>query len=148
MAARINLTTRISDVETRLDTLEGTVTAGFDRLAGMIGSLTPEAPAKVTARKAPAKKRASRKPAAKKAAPRKGSVIKSAQTKAQLGRKGWNDTFSALVRTSGLRFGPEQVSLYRASMDRWTLVSAERDAGRTPAEVVDLVIQVVKADLV
>lgn len=90
---------------------------------------------KAPVRKAPVRK--ARKAPAKKAATPKGSVVKAHQTVTQLGRRGWNDTFSAQTRLSGLRFGRSQVSLYRFSMDRWDVVTTLRDSGSTVAETMD-----------
>lgn len=49
-------------------------------------------------------------------------------------KKAWNNKFSTLARTSGLR-DRRGVTLYRVSMNRWVEVAAMRDAGFEPKVV-------------
>lgn len=71
-------------------------------------------------------KTVTRKPKARKAAPKR-----TAQPKADLGRKGWNKALSGLARSKGSTGG---VSVYSQVIAQWDRAQALRDAGKTPAQ--------------
>lgn len=111
--------------------------ARFDRLEALLVTLVERSePAKrvTTHTKAPAQPTRLQK--AGRGTPKKVTPAKAPAkrdlTKTELGRKGWNDTFIAEVRLSGLR-DARGISLYRVSQNLWTQVAKMRDDGMTPA---------------
>lgn len=107
--------------------------ARFDRLEALLVTLVERSePAKrvTTHTKAPAQPTRLQK--AGRGTPKKVKAAKRDLTKTELGRKGWNDTFIAEVRLSGLR-DARGISLYRVSQNLWTQVAKMRDDGMTPA---------------
>jgi hypothetical protein len=87
-----------------------------------------------TAKATDAPKRTTRRTAKKAAAKKAAAPTKGAQPKAALGRKEWNHTLSAKARLAGKR--ADGTTVYRAVMDAWADVQADREAGLTPDQVV------------
>lgn len=86
----------------------------------------------------PATPKTAKKPAKRTAVqntPKKGDLVWDGTKK---GRKAWNDTLSALARTSGLRNPHTGTTLYRLLHDAWKDVQVCRKHGDTPNEVIAL----------
>jgi hypothetical protein len=105
----------VAQAHERLDALEA-------KLDLILAAVEPKAQAATRKKAAPKR--------AKKAAP---APKRTAQPKADLGRKGWNRSVCALARSMGQ--GHTQ-SIYREVMDAWATVQECREAGMTPAEAI------------
>lgn len=92
----MNNTQRITAVEGRLDTLEVTVASGFDRLATMIGALSPNEPAKTVTTSTPEAAVTGTKPA--KEAPKYRSTAAKAK-----GREAANAIYARHYAAAGVK---------------------------------------------
>lgn len=111
----------IKATNARIDTLEA-------KLDQILAYVEPKAPAKT-------RKTTARKPARKPAAPKR-----TAQPKADLGRKGWNRALTALARSKGAL--TEGTSVYAYVLEYWTEVQSLREQGKTPAEALEFILAV------
>jgi len=116
--------------QTQIDAL---IAAKVD-LNEFFGANAPAKTAPTPARKATTK------PVTRKASTaRKAPAKRTAQPKADLGKKGWNKALTALARSQGAH--TSGVSTYRVVQDAWAQAQELREAGKTPAQALKAILK-------